>query len=624
MQAKRTILAVRDRLPHSSQAGSAARRCLAVCCTALAFALSTGDSRGESPGGGLVVTPVAPTDILGGAPKARLVDAARFAWHQFIALNWPAVPQTGAAGTRGTVDPNRTLVEPPGEDLLAWETLRSKSEVFPGIGDPHGRAEGPELDYGYDDPPQYVFDPASVGSYETLPQGTVPPCDPASAAETTVPWVNLSEAHEAGPEDVFAGIVPVEVGGQAARVLYTVKVNRPQYVYIAANNWYGGGNPDSTIPSEATADYIATHFRAPPPGTAQYVSFPPGSLEIKGAWRLLTEAEAESGRFHTARVRSYDWQEADQTYDGRPGDPKLMCYEDGRMGLVGMHIKLKTPSAPYYVWATFEQADNLLDPAGNPVEDEDGRVTSAKDLPPTDPPIWSRNAVSADPETPDSIQKLSPDKAASVPKHRLYYANPKDTPTTQGIISANRRRLPIPETVVAVNAEAHAALRQYAKDHGIPVSPWAHYKLVGVQWRPANKPRPGQDLEPDLGNPNEVLAYPGIYYTSNMVIETSHRLQLWSGHIQRPLPPPNQDVPVNNLITDFTPDGAPVKNVQFDDQIPDGKKPGFNMGGCMGCHGQMQATGYGFSFILRRGRVTVPEIDDPRRPKLQDMIFVDN
>ena len=51
-------------------------------------------------------------------------------------------------------------------------------------------------------------------------------------------------------------------------------------------------------------------------------------------------------------------------------------------------------------------------------------------------------------------------------------------------------------------------------------------------------------------------------------------------------------VPTTNLITDFDTAGNPAKNVYYNGN-------GFNMGGCMGCHGNAQAFGGGdFSFII--------------------------
>ena len=41
---------------------------------------------------------------------------------------------------------------------------------------------------------------------------------------------------------------------------------------------------------------------------------------------------------------------------------------------MALHIIQKTPSAPYFIYATFEQADNILTAEGKPVEDENGDI----------------------------------------------------------------------------------------------------------------------------------------------------------------------------------------------------------------------------------------------------------
>ncbi len=45
---------------------------------------------------------------------------------------------------------------------------------------------------------------------------------------------------------------------------------------------------------------------------------------------------------------------------------------------------------------------------------------------------------------------------------------------------------------------------------------------------------------------------------------------------------PDDTKNVPGLITDFMLDGTPIKNVAYNGQ-------GFNMGGCMGCHGVVQS-----------------------------------
>ena len=567
----------------------------------------------------IAVSPSAPGDIPGGAPNAGLKDAARFVWQQFIALTWPAAEQTAKMNSRGFPALEKVYGDPDYAGPLVWETFRSKSETFPGIGEPHGHDRGFAADYGFDAAPKYIFAPDQIGSYPGLEPGMVPACD-AAAQDTPTPWIDLSESHEAGPEDIFAGIIPPGEANER-RFLYAVELNRNYYRTIAANGWYDGGNPGSTIPSDATEKYIHAEHRSPPWNADDYTILPPGTLEVKGAWRRLTDKEAASGRFYQGRVRYYLNQDPAASYRGVKGDAQKYCYANGRFGLVGLHIKIRTVSAPYNVWATFEQADNLLSPEGAVVEDDDGALVLQRDVTPFDPKIVSRNAQRAVPPTPESLQKLSPATADSDPGQRVFFQNPPNTPTTQGIISVNLRQHPIADPIVEINGEAHRALAAYAQQRGLPPSPWAHYKLVGVQWRPADKPVPGQDLLDDPTNPNEVLRHADIYYLANIVIETSHRLQFWSGHVQRALPPPNENIPVDNLITDFHPNGDEVKNVQFDAEKPDGKLYGYNMGGCMGCHGQMQRHGYDFSFVLRRGRVLFPEVGESRRLTMRQMVF---
>ena len=69
------------------------------------------------------------------------------------------------------------------------------------------------------------------------------------------------------------------------------------------------------------------------------------------------------------------------------------------------------------------------------------------------------------------------------------------------------------------------------------------------------------------------------------------------------------DKNVANLITDFNLDGTPTKNVIFNQQE-------FNMGGCMGCHGNAQVNvGSDFSFILGDASQNIaPDVTGPGTP----------
>jgi hypothetical protein len=555
-----------------------------------------------SPGNGITISPAVPADIPGGAQSATLEDAAVFAWQEFIALNWPAVTQTGSVGNRETPDTTKKFgaVDPTLGTPLVWETFRHKVEIYPGSGTPHGGAN-------YDALPQYVYNtslptanPPGVGTSD----GQVLPC---AGADPNTPWHNLDEQSEIGLDQMFAGAGP---GGQftGQQILYEAKANRAEYNYVFQNGWY----VKNSAPAGPTVMYLQDNQQSPPPGDTDHVSFLNGTIELKAAWRQLTAAEHAGGRFHTAMVRFY------QTL----ATSGLPCYQDAQWGLVALHIIQKTPTAPYFIYATFGQADNLRTAAGASVEDENGNLIANQTATPLDPMITSQNAVSANPPTPSSVQTETPATAHdSPPTNLLYY---KNTPTLdfssepQGLVYVNKRIHSIPATVIDVNQTAHEAIMAYNQANNLSDSPWLYYKLVNVQWQPIDKPTPGVDYTaPDAAT----------YYQANIVVETDYNLQVFSGRFQQgnqgtsddpspggpfvftgdPTNPADRKY-ISGLITDFTFDGTPFKNVIYNNQA-------FNMGGCMGCHGNTQVSGHDFSFILAgAGFNFIPDVGGPEKP----------
>jgi hypothetical protein len=553
--------------------------------------LSLGAPHPVQAQGAITVSHVVPADIPGGAQAATLQDAAAFAWQEFIALNWPAVAQTGAAGDRETPDTTKTFgeVDPTFGTPLVWETFRHKVEIYPGTGTPHGGAN-------YDALPQYFYNPSNVSTSD----GQVKPCDVASP---NTPWNNLDEKSEIGLDEMFAGAGPgAQFTGQ--QILFEAKANRVEYNYVVPNGWIDANHSPLKDALAATIAFLQTNKQSPPPGSTDLVSFLNGTIELKAAWRQLTAAELASGRFHVATVRFY------RTLDNNPQNP---CYQDAEWGLVALHIIHKTPTAPYFIYATFGQADNLQTEGGNPVEDENGNIIANQTATPLDPMITSQNAVSADPPTPSSVQTLTPAMANSAPPaNLLYYVNtPTDTSEPQGFVYVNRRIHSIPQTVIDVNQTAHAAIGAYNQANNLPDSPWLYYKLVSVQWQPIDKPTPGVDYTaPDAAT----------YYQANIVVETDYNLQVFSGRFQQGSPiangmtvedpnNPSNKKNVVNLITDFNLDGTPTKNVISNQQE-------FNMGGCMGCHGNAQVDfGSDFSFILAgAGGNNAPDVTGPGTP----------
>jgi len=605
----------------------------------------------------IAISPDTPTDIPGGVVNADLTTAAAFAWQEFIGLNWPNESLSNGAISRETPDTSAVFGSSFQSSLdkpLVWETLRHKAEIFPGCQQRNGTATDNDptcyisdtplskLNYqasqlaqsvaknqkalpDYDDLPNYSSEysiPVNNGSLGSVPG----PC--SGLAPTQDAWVNLDETNEIGEANMFAGVLPtsgpVDRAGDKTNIsgayanqqfLYLAKGNRKQYDYVKTRGW-NLGDPTSGTTSYAdaktqTVSYLTSNKKYPETGQTYdsgkyYTSFPDNTIEIKSAWRQISSDEV--GKFHTAPVRYYTEKNGS------------VCYEQpdaGAWGMAALHVIQKTPSAPYFIFATFSQADNLLTSDGTPVENANGQFIGTPSANPTTPDIKAdtpgQPPAGTVYETPASGLELANWQsfnfnASSLPQEhestdkRLYYTNmsgeesgnsPPSTP-----ISVDKRQIEIPDEVIAVNQAAHDAIRAYNEANGLSDSPWLHYKLVNVQWVPSTKAEPGPLYVKNPGKDQNLD--PSTYYLANEVVETDFNLQFFSGQFQ----------PKNfHLATDF----ASAKQSAFADEngqylnvVHSGK--GFNMGGCMGCHGVAANAGADFSFILNSaGQFLKPE-----------------
>ena len=338
------------------------------------------------------------------------------------------------------------------------------SPVFP----PGYDVKDPTPPYGYDAPPKYLYSPVIVGTKD----GSIPACDPKQADDPT-PWINLDEVTQIGLDKMYVGLPVVNPGPNSdpSRIRFTAKANRTEYVYVVGHNYFWK-SPQLITARNNLKDGLKNDVYPSPP----FISFLPGTIEVKAAWRPLA-ADEDGGRFHTAKVRYYE--------PGPPGPSPTFCYWDDTWALIALHIIQKTPSAPYFIFATFEQADNLRLPGGMPVEDENGRVINPP--PPKTPPTTPALSYADSPTDPQvSIVGMA---YCGTPGNELYYRNISANAglPSGGNICVNTRDNAILSDVCMVNAAAHAAIAQYAGAKGLGRSPWLYYKLVNVQYVPFDK-----------------------------------------------------------------------------------------------------------------------------------------
>lgn len=577
------------------------------------------------------ISPLTDIPVVSVAGDASLTDAAYYAWQEFIALNWPAVKQTGAFKDREMPDATKKFGEMASASesaypALVWETFRHKVEIYPGQGSPHGY-EAPDkknnnmpntaADFGYDELPEYIYNDKDAQIIPFLGSKT--------------PWVNLDEASQIGTNQIFTGLDKDQVApsGPGRLLLFLAKANRSQYQYVASRGWWNTDADNPYSPADTitrTANYVANEKATPASSglngqlltvaeqktAPEYVSFPSGTIELKTAWRLATEKEeldyTNKGYiegYHASMVRYYE-----STAGATITTPEQFAAKDALGVMLGLHIIHKTPSAPYFIFATFEHADNIRRADGTPLEDADGNIIGIPPASITTSEVVSTASQVQTVTLPSSEKQLlltqqiftpgDAEPSSFATNNQSYFINTHATQLPSDSsdfpqIGVDQRRFSIPAAVIDVNKQVHVMI---STANSSASNPWGNYRLTNVQWKPLTK-TPGQDYAADGGGES------ATYYLSNSVIETNHILSKFSGQFF--------GTPSNNTITDFEkPQGAEnngtqtINGVIYHKGIASGKGfdnvyykgAGYLMGGCMGCHGNQQVSGNDFSFIF--------------------------
>lgn len=235
----------------------------------------------------------------------RLFDI--MAWRAFVALNWPAV--------NGSPDSAKRFADITPETPLLWQSWQQTSNIF-------------------------------------LPKGQKPEWAPAAAASLDhfkAGWRQSTTINEG--KQAFSGPL-VDQNGRW--VHYVSLVNRAEFDYIVRNELYN---------LEGQAEFTQKNkIRFPENTDSEH-----GAIEIKFAWKILTPAELRSGRFLVKRLPVVLYRPASASAAGMPPPAHISgrTAENGAstnqvetLGLIGMHISMRTRSSPQWIWATFEQIDN--------------------------------------------------------------------------------------------------------------------------------------------------------------------------------------------------------------------------------------------------------------------------
>ncbi|GAA5495178.1 hypothetical protein Rhal01_01353 [Rubritalea halochordaticola] len=363
-----------------------------------------------------------------------------FSWATFVALNWPADDQGNPKGDSISAHPDAPRV---------WETYLSPTQIFKADGSTPDAWGTPEHKHEDGKPKRVLL---------------------ATSKKTHRPHV-LDEVNEA----FFNNETPLPpiVDLNKEYVRYEIRINKAEYEYILSNKLYN---------QEGQANFLKV--------VGNQISFPSGqsgatpqfgAMELKVAWKKLTDDEVTSKKFYTIKPEVYH--------------PYSKKYTHGHhYGLVGMHIMVRTKDASEWVWATFEHVDNA------PRVDLRGNGTRKVDYDPSkEYNFWSQDKGKAsiagfsDASYAAMLKAQKTNEAAGKPAADYSQEKADRIPSqiTQ-VITSNNDVIDSTWTN-SLNAEMQKKLKGTV---------WENYRLISTQWPvDSGTGRAGNPAPISLGNP---------------------------------------------------------------------------------------------------------------------------
>ncbi|MFM9948305.1 MAG: hypothetical protein ACKV1O_10240 [Saprospiraceae bacterium] len=261
-------------------------------------------------------------------------------------------------------------------------------------------------------------------------------------------------------------------------VMYEVLMNETEFNYVVTNTLY---NVEGQIEFNKNKNVVSF-----PAGT--YGEEAIGAIEIKVAWKVIDPDKDIASRYLT--MEGYIPDPKEYTISTDPKKPACFVvfpenptYIKATLGMVGMHIAMKTTSSPQWIWATFEQKDNIeADPAVT------GKSLSGKTV--------SLKPSFNDPSCEDCAQNACVE------------------PDANGLRRSQiRRMIPIPPAKKELNAQASKRLAALN-------SVLQYYELIDTQWptSPDTPPTPAGNGVASVNNKPGGNVTP--VFLTNMTMET--------------------------------------------------------------------------------------------------------
>ena len=389
-------------------------------------------------------------------PSFNAFGFTDIAWRTFVTLNWPA-------NYDGSPLPNVAFGNAPNAPRV-WEFYKDPAQVFL----PKGK------NYLLNIPNSY---PRILQLDLTKGQGSGSPGNfnsPENLQKSRA-WIEkvincgynraqMSASLREGEKELILNEIPV-VDRQGNYILVEIRLNQNEFKQIIDNEWYNAAklahyNEKNGFQFKSTS----TTIDAP--------------IEVKAAWRVFHENSSpeEKRRYYTTK-RILAIPATQYVYTSEPAFCPIGDYvfQEVEVGLIGFHIAYKIPlqqGSPGWIWATFEQVDNLeVDnpPPGFDLKptlfNPDCRVNCLPNYPYVEWPfLWRDRSPHAVTFTKDGqIKEQIPTQVV-----RLF----KD-----GKLANSQLTAAVKKSLEKQNKKWQEELQKAAGD-----SVWQYYQLVGTQW----------------------------------------------------------------------------------------------------------------------------------------------
>lgn len=405
-----------------------------------------------------------------------------FAWQEFISLNWPTLP-------------NSSFGAPNDMQAVQWETYMPSNVLF----QPNG---APPPNWGTLVSPEYA---KLFKSQRLLFQKTKTKLLTFTSKFDDADTIRGLDFQQAAP---FGK--PNWLGAQnSTNLWYEIMLNKDYYDFLTKTRYY-----NAVIQHDSAKAGIPLNF---PEGVYKGKV---GAIELKAAWMEVPNPQ------------SAQWQRYKLSY-ATVMDPQTKQLRNTVVALVGLHILHKTTNQPTWVWATFEQIDN---------------VPNVNTAYPTPPYGYNLNSQNCQPKQVKVKTQSGGDSTVTVgctantsPPYYLNQAGPVPIQTTRvnGID---------PQDAVPVNTRMQAAIKQY-----YPNSVWQYYQLVDVIWSQSLQPDPTTPIQAPR-NINKAAMISGASIVANTTLETyvQKTNTCFNCHVYSTIAPYPLDTANNDVFGDFS------------------------------------------------------------------------